>query len=411
MIFKLSWRNLWRNKRRSLITICSIGIGLGCSLFLTALGDGVYRDLIDGAVRIHAGHVTVTHPLYTQAPSTDRRIPSVKAVRDAAASVGGEVELIKPMIMGQATVSTGSGSEGVYLVAVEPEAERVTSPLIRAIVAGRYLESQDERGAVLGKSLADRLKLKPGKKLVVTTSDVQGDLVTELLRVVGVFELGMEETDGFLIQVPLDTGRRIFGLGHDEATLVGLVLSDHEEQERIQKELAQALKHQPVAVLPWEDVLYDLASYITVQGAVAYVLEGVLFFVVMFTILNTILMSVVERSREFGVVLALGTTPALLAFQVVVEAIMLAFLGCIFGLVVGGAYTYYVEIYGLDVSGMFSEGSAIAGFAVDPVLKADLTAGLMFKLSLMVFICTSLISLYPAIRSGRVKMADVLRIQ
>ncbi len=411
MILKLSWRNLWRNTRRSLITICSIGIGLSCSLFLTSLADGVYGKLVDGAVRIHAGHVTVAHPLFTEAPRTDRRIPSVKAVREAAASLGEEIELIKPLIMGQATVSTGKGSESVAVVAVDPEIERVTSPMARNMVAGRYLEARDEQGVVLGKNLADRLKLKPGKKLVVTTSDVHGELVTELLRVVGIFELGMEETDGFMIQVPLEAGRLIFGMGGDEATLVGLVLFDQGQTERVLGHLARELEKEPVVVLPWEEVLYDLASYIAIEMAVSHVLEGVLFFVVMFTILNTILMSVVERNREFSVVMALGTTPALLAFQVLVEASMLAFLGCVFGLVLGGGYSYYVELYGLDLSGMFHGGTTIAGFAVDPLLKADLTIGVMAKLSFLVFIFTVLISVYPAVRSGRVKMADVLRVQ
>jgi len=411
LVLKLSWRNLWRNPRRSLITICSIGVGLGCSLFLTALGDGVYREVVDGAVRMHAGHVTVTHPRYIESPAPALRVPSVKAVREAAASLGDRVDLVKPLIMGQATVSTGSGSEGVVLTAVDPAAERSTSPLARHLVAGRYLEDQDGRGAVLGRRLADRLRLAPGKKLVVTTSDVDGELVTELLRVVGVFELGMEDTDGLLVQVPLETGRRLYHLGADEATLVGLVLADYEQQERVRRELARSLAGQPVVVLSWQEVLYDLASYITVQASVSYALEGVLFFVVVFTILNTILMSVVERTREFAVVLALGTTPALLGAQVMAEAVLLGVFGCLFGLAAGGAYTYYVEIHGLDLSGMFHQGTAIAGFAIDPVLRADLSAGLMLRLSLLVFCCTLLISLVPAVRSGRVRMAEALRTQ
>jgi len=408
MLVKLSWRSLWRNRRRTLITICSIALGMTCALFFIALADGMYKKLINQAVRMEAGHVAVEHPEYRDAPAIDRFTYSVAAVRDAAAKIRG-VERVKPLILGQAVVSTGSGSAGVGLTAVDPEAEQATSVLAHKIVDGRYIAADDRRGVVLGKSLAERLKLEPGKKLVVTTNDVHGELVNELLRVTGVFETGMDEVDSFMIQVPLGVGRRIFHLETDQATRVGLILENPDDQQRVQQELVAALQGKPVAVLPWQEVLPDLASYIAVDGGSNYVFQGIIMFLIGFTILNTILMSVLERKREFATLLAIGTSPLLLRLQILVESAFLGLFGCVAGLAVGGGLAHHLEVNGLDMSELFKDGASVAGFTIDPLVRADLTVGLMTWLGIAVFLGTMIIGLYPAFKSSRVEIADVLR--
>jgi ABC-type lipoprotein release transport system permease subunit len=319
------------------------------------------------------------------------------------------VERVKPLIRGQAVVSTGRGSAGVGLVAVEPEAELATSVLAHKIVDGRYIKDDDARGVVLGKTLAERLRVKPGKKLVVTATAADGEIVNELLRVTGVFETGAEEADSFVLQVPLRVGRRIFRLQDDQATRVGLILEDPDDQGRVQEELVAALQGEAVAVLPWQEVLPDLASYIAVDGGSNYVFQGIILFLIGFTILNTILMSVLERKREFATLLAIGTSPLLLRLQILVESAFLGLFGCVAGLAIGGGLAHHVEVNGLDMSEVFTEGASVAGFSIDPLVRADLTMGLMTWLGVAVFVGTMIIGLYPALKSSRVEIADVLR--
>jgi len=174
-VLKLAWRNLWRKVRRTLITVSSIAFGLSFAVFVISMGDGMYRKLIDSAVKLNAGHVTVQHPDYAAAPAVDLRVPSVHRVQAAARSIPG-VACVKPLIVAQAVVASGSASAGVGLIGVDPKREREISPLAGVIVQGRYLEPGDARGVILGRTLARRLDLKPGKKLVITTNDVHGEL-------------------------------------------------------------------------------------------------------------------------------------------------------------------------------------------------------------------------------------------
>jgi len=409
MLLKLSWRSLWRNRRRTLITVGSIVLGTSLALFVISLGAGMYKKLVDDAVRMNAGHITVEHRDYAAAPSIDLYVDGVSRVVAAASAIDGVVE-VKPLVVGQAVVATGRGSAGVAMLGVDPAAEREVSPLARRIVAGRYLEPDDERGVVIGAQLAERLRLAPGKKLVVTTNDVHGELVNELLRVTGIFELGMEETDGFLIQVPIRVARRIVHLGEDQATQVGVILRAPEYQTRVLKRLRAALAgEEDMVVLPWQDVLTDLAGFMAVDMGSNYILQAIFLGIIAFTILNTILMSVLERTREFAVLLALGTAPRRLQAQVILESLLIGLLGTGLGLLLGGGVSYYFQLHGIDFSKIYSEGATITGFAIDPLVRNYVSLRLLAWLGAGMLGMTVLIGCYPAYRATRIVIPDVLR--
>lgn len=408
MILRLAWRSLWRSRRRTLLTVSSIVVGTALALFFLTMADGMYKKLVDEAVRMNAGYVTVEHPDYGRDLSIDLAVRPVEEVRRVAASIAG-VKSVMALIQGQAVVSTGSGSAGVALLGVDPDAERGVSPLALKIVAGRYLADGDERGAVIGARLAERLNLEPGKKLVATTNDSNGQLVSEMLRVTGIFRVGMEEADGFLVQVPLDTARRIYRLGADEATRVGLVLETPRDQRRVLGELRRRLSGQELAVLPWQEVMPDLAGFMAVDKGFNYVFQGIVLFIIGFTILNTILMSVLERTREFAILMAIGTSPLRLRLQVAVESLFIGLLGTSGGLLLGGLASWYFQIHGLDLSGIYSDDTTIVGYAIDPLIKNELSAPALLLTGGVVLALTLVIGVYPAWRSARISLPAVLR--
>jgi ABC-type lipoprotein release transport system permease subunit len=306
-------------------------------------------------------------------------------------------------------ISTGSGSGGVGILGVNPDAERHVSPLAQEIVEGRYLEVDDERGVVLGRRLADRLKLKVGKKLVVTTNDVNGDLVNEMLRVTGIFQMGVEEADGFLIQVPLDVARRISRLAHDTATRVGLVIDNPQKQGKVLREMSRRLEGRNLAVLPWQEVMPDLAGFMTVDKGFNYAFQMIIMFIIGFTILNTILMSVLERTREFATLMAIGTSSVRLRLQVFIESLFIGILGSGLGLLIGGLISWYFQVHGLDFSGMYQEDTTIVGYVMDPVLRNYITVKALSMVGGFVLVLTIIIGLYPSYRSAKISIPDVLR--
>ncbi|HZI12605.1 MAG TPA: ABC transporter permease [Myxococcus sp.] len=407
MIFKLAWRSLWRNRRRTLITLSSIGFGLTLAIFFISLSAGIHKQVVGDATSMLAGHLAIEHASYRDAPATDLKVDGVEALAKQAAAVPG-VEHVKRLVQAQAVVSTGSGSVGVSVLGVDPKREALTSPLARKLVQGRYLDDGDERGVLVGRRLAERLELEPGKKLVASLSGANGEMVKELLRVVGIFETGADELDGFVIQVPLPVARHLVGLGDDEVTQMGVLLRSPDDQEAVRAQLAPLVAGRNLAVRGWQELLPELSGWNTLDGSINRVLCGVILFLILFTILNTLLMSVLERSREFAILLALGTPPTLLRLQVLAEAALLGALGCLVGLVLGGTAGYLMETRGLDLSHL-TQGQSVGGFAFDMRIRGDVTATQLVTLGALVFGATALLSLYPIIRSTRVAVADVLR--
>ena len=407
LVFKTSWRSLWRNRRRTLISIAAIAFGMAMAIFFIAFADGVYGQLISDATRMYGGHFTVEHREYREAPAVDLVVQDVSLLRQKLEGAA-EVAQTKALILGQGVIKSGRGAVGISIFGVEPEIEEVESPLARRIVAGDYLEKKDDRKVVVGRILAERLKVSVGKKVVITTNDANGDLVEEMLRVKGVFSLGSDEVDAYFAQVPLGTARRLYGLGPDAVTQVGVLLRDDQTRPQVLERVAPHIAKES-ALRTWEEVLPELANYVRVDRASNLIFQGVIVFLSLFTIFNTLVMSVLERSRTFAMQLALGAPVTLLRLQVLTEALVLGALGATLGVLLGGGMGYWLEQRGFDIAFIYREGVDVSGFSIDTVVHADVTPGLLLVMWILVVGTTLLLSLIPMRRLGRIAIADVLR--
>lgn len=405
---RLAWRSVWRHKRRTIITLGSISLGLTFAIFFIAMGEGVYRQMINDGVRIQAGHITLEHPAYRDAPAVDLWISGVKKLRHRLNMMDG-VERTKVLLWGQGVAKSSSGAVGVAVMGVEPSEEARTSPLAQRIVAGSFLTDDDDRKVVVGLKLAQRLKVKEGKKLVITTNDASGDLVEELCRVKGIFQTGSEEIDSYFIQIPLNFARRLFGLSPDSATQLGVLLENTDEQARKLREIKASISGPDTAVLPWQKVLPELSAYIKVDRASNWIFQSLLIMVILFTIFNTLLMSAVEREREFAVLLALGASPRLLKNQLIMESAWIGLMGCGLGMVLGALAAGAMQIWGIDLGFLLPEGATVSGLAISTHIYSRLTASILFWAGGIVFGATLLLSFVPMRRINRIPAADTLR--
>lgn len=417
MIARLAWRSIWRHRRRTLITLVSIALGLAINLFFISLAEGVYAKMTDDAVRQYAGHITLEHPLYREAPAVDLFITIPPDLRYRVLDFPDRVERTKLLIQGQGVARTGRNAVGVAILGVEPDVEKLASPLADRISRGSYLEEGDGPLVVVGSALADQLKLDVGKKLVLSSNDAQGNLVEELCRVKGIFNTGTDELDSYLVQAPIEFTRKLYGLPDGSATQMGLILEDPRDQRRVLSAVREIFQQggeglpssKEVAALPWQEILPDLAAYIQLDGLSNKVFQGLLLAIILFTIFNTLLMSVLERRREFAVLMALGTPPGQIRRQVLLESIYIGLIGCLAGGGLGGLIGYYFQQHGLDMSSLMEDGYNISGFAVDAKLHAMITPGMLLTGIGIVFGATVLLSLIPMRRSTQVSLSDVLR--
>lgn len=403
---RVAWRNLWRHGQRTRITVASIGLGLTLVIVVASLMTGVYGHMIDQAVRMQAGHVTLQAPGYHDAPAVDLRVAHVRELRRSIAALPA-VEATKLLVIGQGVARSGSDAVGVAVMGIEPSVEGPISPIARHVVAGTWLDDGDGAWVMIGSQLARRLKIEPGKKLVLSTNDAEGNLVDGLFRVRGIFTTGSPETDGHMMQAPLAAIRKLYGLGADEATEIGVVLRDAAEEASVLRRIRAQIAGEPVVALPWQEVLPELLAGIMLDGVTGVTMVGILLVVVLFTIFNTILMSVLDRERESAVLLALGTPPAHLRLQVLLESAFVGVLGCGLGLVVGLPVAVWLQVRGIDLSGF--GGLTFSGFAISPQVHARVALPAIAGLTGLVFAATMLVSLALVRRSARVPVVEILR--
>jgi ABC-type lipoprotein release transport system permease subunit len=408
-IIKLAWRNLWRNKRRTLITISSICFGLVLAIVFIGLGDGTYGTMIDSAARLGSGHVTLENPGYRKALLTRLTLQSIDEAVKRFEGIK-EIEGWAPRILGQAMLSTSYGSVGAAFIGVNPEQEKETTLFIDKIIEGTYLQDSEGRGTLIGKKMAERLKVSIGSKMVITANNLNGEIAGELLRVVGIFKTGSKMIDGYIFQIPLNRARKLLGMNQEEVTQLAIFIENQRDTDRVIEKLKKNLSGlEKVAVLSWREIMPELASYVDLDGASNYILQIIIFTIIAAGILNTILMSVLERQFEFGVLLSLGMNPLNLLFLVLAESTLLGLLGVTVGTALGLACNQYFTVKGFDMTLFTRESIDISGIALDPVLHSDLYPDHLIIITVLVFLITIAVGIYPAVKAARSVPIEVLK--
>ncbi len=405
----MAWRNLWRRKRRTLITAISIGFGVMLAVTFTGSGDYWYTNMINAGATMGLGHITIEPHGYNQTPSLDKRLLNAGEVRKHVLTMRGVSNAIV-RIMGQAMFASASKTIGGMFLAVDPSQESPDQNLLlRSLVQGQLFPGADGRGIVVGNKMAKKLNLRIGKKLVYTTTDVNGEIVSEIARVTGIFETGVNEVDGALVLLPINSVRAILHYDDQDATLVAVTVNDQRYAERIRDKIAAAVGNPLREVLTWKQTQTELAGIITMDKSGNYISQVLIGLLIAAGILNTLLMSVLERTREFGVMMAVGMSPATLFKLVLVESFWLALIGLAVGIIITAPWYAYLYYVGLDFSGAIGKDYSAGGVLVDPIFRIRLYKESIIAILTGVFSLTLLSGIYPAWRAGRTPPVESLK--
>ena len=406
---QLAWRNIWRRKRRTMITAFSIGFGVMLAVTFTGSGDYTYTNMIDMGASMGMGHVTVEPVGYHLKPTLDKRLTGTGVMHKKILATEGVADAAV-RITGQAMFASARKSVGGAFIAVDPALESEENNLLmRSIVEGELFSEKEGRGIVIGSGLAKKLHVGIGKKIVYTTTDANGEIVSDIARVTGLFTTGIDMVDGIMALLPISSVQKTLDYAPDEATLIAVMIQDQRHAEAMRDHIAALPEAADAAVLTWKKSQPDLAGVIAFDKAGNYVSQFLVVLLIAVGILNTMLMSVLERTREFGVMMAVGMSPRVLFRLVMVESFWLAIVGLLLGIIITAPWYYFLYQTGIDFSGAFGNDFSYGGVLVDPVFKARL-----FKESIMailggVFALALLAGLYPAWRAGRVPPVESLK--
>jgi ABC-type lipoprotein release transport system permease subunit len=402
---RLARRNLWRNPRRTILTLSAVAFATAILVFMVALQQGGYRAMIESAVGVFTGHLQVQATGYHDKPLLENHLDEASALEARIASVQG-VSAVAARAESYALVSSASRTHGAAIVGVEPDREPELSSVPGSIRKGRYLEAPAAAEAVIGHTLAKNLGLAPGDTLTLLGQADDGTLAVATLTVVGVFVSGEVELDRSMVEVPLQTFQATFAMP-DAAHAIVVRAAHLDDVDRVLHDVTvEVADRSSVVVLPWQRLLEGLEQGIRLDATIGWFLYAVLVFVVTFSILNTFLMAVLERTREFGVLLALGSRAAFLGRVVMLESLMLLLLGLMVGLALGITITLIVGHNGLAFS---SSEELLAQWNLPARIYPLLD---VFSLSIgpiVILVVTAIAALFPLLRIRRLRPVDAMK--
>lgn len=412
LALKLGARNLWRNRRRTFIELAAIGGSVFLAMSARNLAIGSYEQMIRDGVRSGSGHVGFYHPEWHAERTTDLAFP----VAELAAAVAADpaVARVSPRLYVGGLARTGYGARPGAAVGLEFALEGSDHPLLdpRRIVGGRLPEAGSEYRrtpeALVGVDLAADLGIEVGKRFIWTAQDAAGTMQALPVRVSGLIRTGMREVDAGMILLPRAALTRFVGEGDVAHELAVMLKHPDRQREALPRLQALVEGRRDAVALSWQEAMPALSSAIDIDKHGQYVFFVIMFLLVGIGTVNTLLMSVMERTREFGVVRALGVGRGGVLRMVLAEAAALGAFGVLVGVGLTILLGLYLSTHGLDMRSVYGE-TDFGGVLMDPVIRSSWDVPAMAVLGGAMFAVAVAASLYPAWRATRVQPADAMR--
>ena len=397
MYLQMGWRNIWRNPRRTIVIMTAVIIGVWAMIFLGALMRGISDQMVRNGIANLTGHIQVHHPGFRKDPVIENSIDTPEVVEVALSKVLPRDARWTPRVRVSAIASNARHSGGVTLVGIDPEREAGISFIGEAVTEGEYLEADDTYGIIVGEALADKFETKLGRKLVLMSQDTQGDIASRAFRIIGIFRAEMEATEKQFVFVTIGAVRNMLKL-ENEISEVSILLTDYKEADRVADALREVLSSNSYDIQTWRGLLPFVTAILKMYDWFILLWFLIIFIAMGFGIVNTILMAVFERIREFGLLKALGMKPWWIVKEVLTESFFILILGMVAGNALGFLSIFALADTGIDLSAL-SEGLEFAGMSriIYPfILITDIIAA-----NLVVFVLGLLVSAYPAVKAAR----------
>ena len=393
-ILTLSWRNLWRNHRRTGIMLGAISVGVWAMIFMTALMRGMVDDMLNQGIRNLPGHIQIQHPDFLDDPSVVNSIAEPSGDLLAALNRDG-ARRWATRIKVPAVIASERESRGVNLIGVEPANETEISGVPAKVSEGRFLESNQDKGLIIGARLAGRLETRLGKRVVIMSQDPDNNIAERGFRIVGIYQAELAAQEEFNVYAARGTLQKLLNI---EGRVSQIVLIDHDyrDVESLYRRV-KAATPDGLEVKPWYEIDSYLAVMFNMMDGFVLVWVIIIFLALSFGLVNTLVMAIFERVREIGLIQALGMRPGLIVYQILLESLLLLLIGLAVGNLLALITIKPLES-GLDVS-IVAEGMAMMG--AGSVIYPSLTLYDVVLANVVVVLLGILTSILPAWRASQ----------
>jgi ABC-type lipoprotein release transport system permease subunit len=412
-ILGLAWRNLWRNPRRTLIAMAAIGFGYAMLLFVACLMAGLRQQMIETGTSLVLSDIQVHAPSYYPNRSIYQTLGGRQGTDVGAllADIAADPRIYaaSPRVYGYGLVSATHQSAGAEILGVVPSQEQKVTVLQTRMVKGSYLTEGMPKGIVMGNKFATTIGVGVGSEIILLTQAADGSMGNDLYTVVGLFHTGIDAIDRGLVLMSLDSLQELLRLPPVRIHEVGIKLHAITEATATAAALGgQLSKNLPVRVRAWPELVPELADYVQFNRGVTFILFFIFFLLAVIGIVNTMLMAVIERTRELGMLMAVGMRPVQVVGLILAEAAGLATASLVLGAVVGAPLLWYLQVHGLNLGGAGDDVS-LAGVVVGQHWYGQQDFSTYSQAALGLAITALVSALYPALRAARFRPTEALR--
>lgn len=402
MLLKIAWRNIWRQRRRSVIVIISVAIGIVATLLTETLSRGMMLQMLENQIGSHVAHIQVHRKGFEANQMVQNYLPDrAKVERILKETI--KIEDYSERTISFGLISSARSSSGITIVGIDPRREERVTTIEKSLVAGQYLSARRNE-VIVGKKLAEKLGVGVGDKIVAMATALDGHIGSDVFRIVGLYETFSSEFDKVYIYVPLKESQEMLALDGDVSE-VAIILRDRNRLDQVQQALERGLGGS-YEVLTYPEILPFLVLQLDLFQESMLVFYAIIGIALIFGIINTMLMSVFERMTEFGVLKAIGMRNGRLVVMILLEALFLGVIGSVGGFVVG--YFIYLPLShsGVNLS-MFS--ASLNSFGVGAIIYPVLTVDGVLNALLIIPLIAVLGAIYPALKAARFEPVAAMR--
>ncbi len=403
MIWSISWRNVWRNKVRSSVVVTAIAIGIFAGVFSVAFMTGWMNQRITTVIETEVSHIQLHHPKYMASndikdnmQDTDKKINTIMGIP--------AVQAASSRVIANGMIASAETNSGIQLLGIDPDEEKKVTNIHKKIIKGSYFGENMRNSIVIGKQLAEKLDARIKSKVVVQLQELDGTLSRGAFRVVGIYDISNSEYEEMKAFVKQNDLAALINMDMSKSHEIAVYLDSDAEVEEIAAMINEKISG--AAVMSWKELMPDVQLMNENMDLMMYIFVGIILLALLFGIINTMLMVILERVKELGMLMAIGMNKTRVFVMIILETIFLCLSGGIVGILLGAGVTLLTGQTGINLSA-WSEGLNAYGF--ESIVYPEIGINQIIQITIMVIIVGVIAALYPAWKAIKLKPAEAIR--
>ncbi len=400
----LAWRNIWRNKRRTILAASSIFFAIVLAIFTRAMQHGSYDYMIDSAVRMHTGYLQIHGKGYWDERSLEKVIDFDPDLIRKIEEIN-FVEIAVPRLENYLLISSNEITKVTTVICIDPDKENRMTKLQQKLISGRYINDNDT-GILISEGLARMLDVNVGDTVVLYGQGIYGITLATLCPIIGIIKFALPDLNNSFTYIPLQFGQNLFSI-ENSITTISILVNNPKKLDYVYNEVKKVI-NENYEVMRWEEMMPELVQGIQLDSVGGLIMLFILYLVIAFGIFGTVMMMTAERTKEFGILLSIGVKKSKLMLITTIEAILISALGGLSGIVVSLPIVSYFKQNPIRFTGEIAEISL--KFGVEPIIPLSTDAGIFIAQTSIVLLIALMSSLYPINYIRNLKPIEAIRI-